>query len=256
MSGESGSQPHAGADLRALVPDIGEEALRAAMAEAARLPQLHRALAQLRRHGQDVGQRLRLRDDAGLAARTSARAPTVLISWHFGLVRHLGPGLAPLGLDLLVFRNRPTLAGLPVPSYREVMLGRRPTDRAVAVAVAVEHLRAGGSVLLLADGPGHPRLRVPCLGRRVGLARGPFALARLTGALVVPVAAVASGDGVEVVVESPLAAAAGAAADAIELELATAAGHRLEALVRRHPGQVHRTLLDRLLRSRSLGTRR
>jgi lauroyl/myristoyl acyltransferase len=236
-------------ELRALLPELEDEALRAALAVAASLPDLHRAFAERRRRGEVSEGRVRLRDEGGFSARAAARQPMVLITWHFGLVRQLAPGLLALGTDLLALRHRPAPGPL---ALREEFVGEGVGERARALATSIAHLRNGGSVILAADGPGRPRLRVPCLGRRLGLARGAFALSRLTGAPVVPVVGLARGDELEIVVDPPLVAPAGATGEELERALAAAASAWLEGLVRRHPGQLLHPLRNRLLRSRPL----
>ena len=54
--------------------------------------------------------------------------------------------------------------------------------RAAAFRRALVHLSAGGFVVVALDVVPGPGFRVPCLGRTIELARGPFAMARLTGA--------------------------------------------------------------------------
>lgn len=61
-------------------------------------------------------------------------------------------------------------------------------SRASALKRAIDHLRAGGLVVATLDGPGGTSTgEVRCLGRRIVLRRGPFSLARITGAPLVPV---------------------------------------------------------------------
>jgi lauroyl/myristoyl acyltransferase len=113
------------------------------------------------------------------------RRPTILLTWHLGPIFGLGAALA--------YRNIPVLAIRAGPFYEPV--GRMdlaftqggPVARARAVGQALKSLEEGGLVLLAAEGPdGACTEAVPCLGRLIALARGPFGLARLTGADVFP----------------------------------------------------------------------
>lgn len=87
---------------------------------------------------------------------------------------------------------------------------------------------------------------VPCFGRARAMARGPFALARLTGAPLIPLAAQLDGDRVVRVPAGPPLAGNGAG-DALETSLAAAAAAWLEDTIRRSPGQLRRCVLQWLL---------
>jgi lauroyl/myristoyl acyltransferase len=62
--------------------------------------------------------------------------------------------------------------------------------RAAAFARAVQRVRNGGLVVMAADvDEAELTAPVPCLARAVRMARGPFALARITGAPLIPIVA-------------------------------------------------------------------
>jgi lauroyl/myristoyl acyltransferase len=71
-----------------------------------------------------------------------------------------------------------------------VLAGGGEAERAAALWRAVRYLKDGGLVLIAADGLAGDRTRpVEFLGRRILLARGPFVLARLSGAPLIPIVA-------------------------------------------------------------------
>jgi hypothetical protein len=75
----------------------------------------------------------------------------------------------------------------PALTLRDLPMGD-PASRARALKRAVDVLRQGGLVIATLDGPGGTSTgEVECLGRRIVLRRGPFTLARITGAPMVPV---------------------------------------------------------------------
>jgi hypothetical protein len=120
----------------------------------------------------------RLRD---LAAR---KQPAILVSWHFR-THHVAllAALRRLGLPALVVWLRPN----EVPPGFEVCSPEGGcTQRALVLRRALEYLRGGGFVVIAMDlGVGTPA-RLPFLGCRLTVRRGPAVLARLSGAPVIP----------------------------------------------------------------------
>jgi hypothetical protein len=132
--------------------------------------------------------------------------------------------------------------------------------RAAVFHRALLHLESGGFLVLAVDVVPGPGLRVPCLGRVLEMARGPFALARLTGAPIRPLVARWRRGGVEieageawrgetggawrgdVAVEDP-----GAGQESV---LAAAAGRWLESYLLESPEELGLGLLRALLGGR------
>ncbi|MEO6195520.1 MAG: hypothetical protein ABIS20_21065 [Thermoanaerobaculia bacterium] len=120
-------------------------------------------------------------------AFAALRPPLILGTFHVGAMQGLGAAIERLPGPVLVLR----LGALYSPSPPVEILSTEGDDqrRAFAFHRALTHLNGGGFVLMALDGSPGPGLRVPCLGRTLELARGPFALARLTGAPLVPLVA-------------------------------------------------------------------
>ena len=167
--------------------------------------------------------------------------PLILLSFHIGPYHALGAVLQRLpGVVLALHRD----ASSPRGKVTLVRAGDDAWDRARAFNRTAGALRAGGSVFAIADGV-HDAYEIatvdaPLLGGTIALARGPFALSRLTGAPIVPLAARWRGTAAEVTVGEPIAPSRG------EAEAAAATARWLEDYLRRFPGEAGAFLLLRL----------
>jgi lauroyl/myristoyl acyltransferase len=165
-------------------------------------------MALARRHGVRPAAAL-LRADATASFEPFGQPsrPVVLATWHFGPPVGLAAAFDVLETRVLALaRHRPpaTGRGLDV-----VATGGSEQGRASALWRAVQHLKAGRQVLIAADGQGGERTtEVACLGRVVRLARGPFVLARLSGAPIVPLVPRWDGGRIAVHVGAPIDPAA------------------------------------------------
>lgn len=171
------------------------------------------------------------------------RPPLVLGTFHVGAVQALGPALEGLPGPVLVLRQ-----GLLHPLRPPVEIASTEGDaqqRAAIFQRALTHLGDGGFVVLTLDVAPGPGLRVPCLGRTLEMARGPFALARLAGVPLVPLVARWRQGGVEVLTGEALDPAAPG-----EEALATAAAGWLERHLRDAPEELGLGLLRALLEPR------
>jgi hypothetical protein len=175
-----------------------------------------------------------------LADLAALRPPLILGTFHVGAVHALGPALERLPGPVLALRQGPLYT--PRPPLEVVSTEGDDQSRAAVFHRALGHLERGGFVALALDVAPGPYLRVPCLGRTLALARGAFALARITGAPIVPLVARWRGGGVEVALGEPLTAD-----PADEQALAAAAGRWLESYLLKAPGQSGLGLLRSLL---------
>jgi lauroyl/myristoyl acyltransferase len=134
-------------------------------------------------------------------------APAVLATFHVGPLQALGLLFERLPADVLVLQADDAS---PLPpsrvGFRRMHGANDEWRRAAVFRAALEALQAGGYVCLAVDGKGAPLVEAPLLGRTVGLTRGAFALARMTGAPIVPVAPRWRGPGIEIVAGEPVAA--------------------------------------------------
>ncbi len=189
----------------------------------------------IRREGIDPVRRLMRPLSEAFAA---LRPPLILGTFHVGVVQALGAAIERLPGPVLVLR----LGRLYSPSPPVEILSTAGDDqrRALSFQRALAHLEGGGFVVLALDGSPGPGLRVPCLGRTLELARGPFALARLTGAPLVPLVARWRKSAVE--------AQVGAALGGMEEEaLAASAARWLEGYLKAAPEEIGLGLVRALL---------
>jgi hypothetical protein len=165
-------------------------------------------------------------DAAGL------KAPMVLATFHMGPLAALGgltsrlpgPVCVLLGAGEVVTRRAtylPTLGG--------------EAQRVAAVMEALRTLRGDGYALVVVDGFGSARLQQTALGREVSLSRGAFALARLAGAPIVPVAVRWRGPAVEILAGQVIE-------PADEASMAKAMLAWLEGYLREYPGELSHAL--------------
>jgi lauroyl/myristoyl acyltransferase len=114
-------------------------------------------------------------------------------------------------------------------------------SRAVLFRRLLIHLDRGGFVVVALDIAPGASVSVSCLGRPLSFARGPFALARLTGAPLLPLVAGWKGGGIEILLGE------GLAAEPEESALAASAARWLESYLLASPAQLGLGLLRALL---------
>ncbi len=169
------------------------------------------------------------------------RPPLLLGTFHVGALHALGPAIERLPGPVLAFRlGRLYEVG---PTVEVVSTEGDEQGRAAVFHRALAHLKAGGFVVMALDivpGPGFP---TTCLGHALELARGPFALARLTGAPLVPLVARWWPDGIEVSTGEEISSR-----DSEEGMAAAAAGW-LERYLLENPAEISLGLLRHLLRA-------
>lgn len=181
-------------------------------------------------------------------AFAALRPPVLLGTFHVGAVHALGLALDRLPGPVLALRQGGPLA-TPRPPVEIAATEGEAQSRAALFHRALLHLEHGGFVVLALDAAPGPALRVPCLGQTLPLARGPFALARLSGAPLVPLVGRWRRGGVEMVLGEALAPAvpAGSTPEAWESALAAAAAGWLENYLLEEPAEIGLGLLRVLL---------
>ncbi len=170
-------------------------------------------------------------------ALSGVGAPVIFAAFHAGPLAVLGKVLAELPGDVVALhRNR----------WREhsrvTLLNAGDDDwaRARAFHTAVLTLRSGGYVFVAVDGYNPSTVEATLLGRTVWLARGAFALARISGAPIVPLAVHWNGAKAETVLGDPIPF------HGTEEATAAATTRWFEAYLRRHPGEVSRRTIELL----------
>jgi lauroyl/myristoyl acyltransferase len=201
----------------------------------------NRALVEVARRGGE-GAIAQLVDPASVdRMRALGGGPAILVGWHLGPPFGVLGAIEAAGVRALVVRRAFASPRTPIVDVVLVDGGRQRGSAAFRASLA--QLRGGGFVLLAADAPeSSETAAVPCFGRPRPMARGAFALARATGAPLVPVAARMDRAGViRIAVGAPLPRIG--EGDALETALAAAAAAWLEAFVRESPGQLRRCVL-------------
>jgi lauroyl/myristoyl acyltransferase len=169
------------------------------------------------------------------------RPPLVLGMFHTGAIQALNVAVERLPGRVLVLRQG--LLFPPVPPVETESTDGDGQRRAAAFRRALLHLKEGGFVVLALDVVQGASLGVSCLGRPLELARGPFALARLTGAPIRPLVARWERGRIGIVVGDELEAPAG------EGDCAAASARWLERYLAESPVEVGLGLLRALLGS-------
>lgn len=178
---------------------------------------------------------------ANAAAAAELEAPLVFITAHVGALHLLAAGLDRLGTERLALRWSALHETAPGEESAFTLgpLGARTE----ALRRGLERLRQGKFVVTALEGAHGSAEPGRLFGHRLNVGRGGFALARLAGVPIVPVAALWERNRVQVALGRPLATTADASAE-------TALW--FEGLLRRSPSQISLGLLRRLLEKPSV----
>lgn len=199
-------------------------------------------------------------------------AATIILGW-----RHVGPpvvlaaairNLNAHGRSALVgglFERHPTSGAArqesletpsrPLENPSEKM--RSDVSRTAGLWQLVQHLKSGGIVGMQANDPKGTTLDVPCAGRTLQFGRGPFVLARLTGAPIVPIMKRwTSSHQVAFVVGPPLRPVeeTGHADVEYDRRLAIAAARWIESRIRETPDALRPAAIAGLLAARPISS--
>jgi lauroyl/myristoyl acyltransferase len=167
----------------------------------------------------------------------AVRGPAILTTSHVGPVGALGALLRGMPGEVVVLHRMEW----PLPSnVVGLYVAKDGVAPAAALYRAVVALRRGGCVLILGDGPGH---RVALLGGTATFTRGPYALARLTNAPIIPLLARWNGATIDVVRGETIAASGD------EVAMAQAMAAVLERHLLEHPAQIGGYLLEQFSRA-------
>jgi lauroyl/myristoyl acyltransferase len=170
------------------------------------------------------------------------RPPLILASFHVGPHQALAAVLRALpaeavGIDRGQFAPRRDFTLMPA--------GEDEWERARTFQGALQAIRSGAFVFVNLDGQ-HPdefdvsTIDVPVLGGTLPLARGAFALARITGTPILPLVARWRGTAVEVIASEAIAPSAN------ERDMALAVASWIDRYLTEQPGEISVFLLERL----------
>jgi hypothetical protein len=196
-----------------------------------------------------VRQRMRARIARGVSARkgvspyrfvpspalSSLRGPAIMVTFHVGAMDALGTALSQMRTPAMAFKRGKSLSTAP-----NITIGVIRKDdlliRAAAIRDAVRALRRQEVVMMAVDGGLDGALEVECLGHQLRLGRGAFALARITGAPVIPFVGRWRGTRVETILGDPLPRQT--ASENVEQDLANEAARWLERYLSDSPGEI------------------
>jgi hypothetical protein len=130
--------------------------------------------------------------------------PVILTTLHLGPLTALAYFLERLPGDVLALHR---WSVPPRPGVRMLEVSDSSAERAGAFLAGYRALRMGETIFLALDGGCDSCTSIVVSGRRVVVARGPFALSRMTGAPLVFIGARWARGRVEVVAGAPVAAA-------------------------------------------------
>lgn len=177
--------------------------------------------------------RVRFEDEAAAA---DIQAPVVLVTAHVGALYLLAAGLDRLWTERLALRW--SALHQTAPGEDSAFTSGPVVSRTEALRRGLESLRQGKVVVTALEGPHGTGEPGRLLGRRLELGRGGFALARLAGVRIAPVAALWERNRVHIAVGTPIETTAEAPAEMARW---------FEALLRRSPSQMSLGLLRQLL---------
>jgi hypothetical protein len=161
--------------------------------------------------------------------------PAVYVSLHVGAMPALVAFLRDLPHEVAALHRQ----AWRLPSNLvDIHVARNERARVAGFHRALTTLRGGGSVCIPIEGD---TVQAAVLGRSLLMSRGPFALARLSGAPIVPLLARWSGGRVRI--HAGHAIAAGGDEQAMALHV----GRELESYLRAHPGEIDDWLLTGLI---------
>jgi lauroyl/myristoyl acyltransferase len=156
---------------------------------------------------------------------------------------HIGPTLALSVLSERLQGETLVLRGTQFPIDRAArhdvnLIEGTDQQRAATFHRAIERLWQNGFVILALDPHEAPRIAAPFFGQTLQLARGPFAMARIARAPIVPIVARWAGNEIELIAGEPLPVLDD------EQALATAAARWLENYLRESPGELSARILE------------
>lgn len=175
----------------------------------------------------------RLRKSIALpdARITQLPHPLIIGTFHLGALAAVGAMFEELPSNVLVLRATPKFTK-PLPHVTIESTRGDEQQRARVFHRAIQFLQNGHFVFVPLDPEESTRLAAPFRGRTLQLARGPFALARITGTPILPMIARWNGSNVEFVFGEIIPASQD------EAQLAAAAAKWLEQYLERHPSDV------------------
>jgi hypothetical protein len=177
------------------------------------------------KHGQDGRASCLVLNDARLPTLAH---PMILGTFHIAMLSAIRNVLFELPAPTLALRRTPR-RGLDHPKITVLETQGDEQHRASVFHRAASFLRDGGFLIAPLDPLEAVRVTAPFLGRTLQLARGPFALSRLTGVPILPIVTRWNGEAIEVDMGEPISPRQD------EAEMAAEAAAWLERHLQSHP---------------------
>ncbi|HEX7808808.1 MAG TPA: hypothetical protein VF608_08785 [Thermoanaerobaculia bacterium] len=162
--------------------------------------------------------------------------PLILGTFHLGALPAIGAGLEILPANVLVVRSTPKVANVHDNLIIEMTRGDEQ-HRARLFHRGLQFLREGKYVFLPLDPEESTRVAAPFRGRTMQLARGPFAMSRITNTPILPLVARWNGRRIEFVIGDVIPAGE-------EDVTAAAAAAWLERYLDEHPLDISPRVLE------------
>lgn len=197
-------------------------------------------------------------DEARLCEIHRNRQPVIFVFNHIGPPYAVGPAFQKVGIPVAIFQGqlRPPLTqeivsvfGNQLPGMEYFWVADGSTSRAAYLKRAVDRLKRGELVATAVDAMhGDQLIEVEFCGYKTNVARGPAALARMTGATVIPITLTWGQNwSIEFRLHSPIVVPDSISRSSIEFEvvLTRMVVRQFDAMIRQSPEQLR---LDRLAR--------
>jgi lauroyl/myristoyl acyltransferase len=230
-------------EVTALLGDLPRRELARIRREIGALERQNQALFTLiRRRGMEpLLPLVRVTGEEHLARLRREGAGAILVDWHVGVPAHFA-ALIKLGVPTVAFGLKAQVPeSHPLPDSIRLLLGSGECSS--FLVLALQQLRTGGAVAVGVNGLlGEAFAEVPFLGRKTRLGRGAAALARLSGAPILPITCSWARRGalLDYTFHEPLPRPCVPKKDrtAFEDALLAATAHWFESYVRAHPEQL------------------
>jgi lauroyl/myristoyl acyltransferase len=179
-----------GALLKSLLPELSDQQVPAFAQRIALVAIRNSCWSGLQSLPGQWSVEIRCRTPEAAEALRNRKGPAIVAFWHHGATHMIALALHAIGVPALVVGGRtpPEWVTRTISPEMKFIPSRGARNAALALKLSLDRLRKGGVVTMAADGDdGHVSAKAPFLGRSVPVTSGMAALARITGAPIIPV---------------------------------------------------------------------